>query len=124
MELHNITSSYLEALRKGDLTAVIDLFSDEGIVISPIYGTMLATEFYERLFKDTQESTLTLKGIFQDIDQSYQFSIYFKYQWTLADGNKVSFDVVDVIKLNNENKITELTIIYDTSESRPAVAGL
>ncbi|MDC8002595.1 nuclear transport factor 2 family protein [Aureisphaera galaxeae] len=124
MNPKQITNAYLDALRKGDLSAVVNLFSEKGEVISPVYGNMPAKTFYETLFADTKESQLILKGIFREIDKPNEFAIYFTYQWTLADGNQVKFDVVDVVVLNGAGKIETLTIIYDTQESNPAVAQL
>ncbi len=124
MNIKEITTLYLEALRKGNMKALSNLFSENGVVISPVYGTMPALLFYETLFKDTKESQLTLLGVFQDIEAKRSFAIHFTYQWTLANGNKVVFDVVDVVKLNDEDKIIELKIIYDTRESKPAVTSL
>ncbi len=124
MNIKEITQAYLDALREANLNAVVDLFANKGVVISPIYGTMDARSFYKTLFSDTQNSTLTLLGIFQDVDDTTKMAIHFTYQWTMVNGSIVSFDVVDVIKLNEQNKITELTIIYDTQDSRPAVSQL
>ncbi|WP_237270756.1 hypothetical protein [Tenacibaculum discolor] len=51
-------------------------------------------------------------------------ALYFTYKWTLKNNEKVEFDVVDIIELNSENKITKLKIIYDTVISRKLVNKL
>lgn len=38
----------------------------------------------------------------------------------MANGKKVIFDVVDIIRCNNNGKIIELKIIYDTVQARQA----
>jgi hypothetical protein len=63
---------------------------------------------------------LKLKGIFEDAD-SARIALYFEYKWTVKSGKITEFDVVDIFKFNDENKITELKIIYDTVISRNLV---
>ncbi|MBX2829535.1 MAG: nuclear transport factor 2 family protein [Flavobacteriaceae bacterium] len=124
MNIKEMAQVYLEALRESNLEGVVNLFSEAGEVLSPIYGRKPAREFYEILFKDTRESIVTLKGVFQELDNPRCFTIYFTYQWTIANGEIVNFEVVDIIELDENNKIKSLTIIYDTKESRPAIDEL
>jgi len=123
MNKNEIAKKYLEYLENGNIEKVIDLFSNKGIVESPIYGIKKADEFYRELNNDTSNSELLLKGIFEQND-SNNLALYFTYKWTLKNNEKVEFDVVDIIQLDSENKITKLKIIYDTVISRRLVNEL
>ena len=41
---------------------------------------------------------------------------HFKYDWILKNGEKTFFECVDIFKFDEKGKISELTIIYDTSK--------
>ncbi|MEE4001838.1 nuclear transport factor 2 family protein [Tenacibaculum sp. FZY0031] len=123
MNKNEIAKKYLEHLEKGNIEKVIDLFSNNGFVESPIYGIKKADEFYRTLNNDTSNSELFLKGIFEQ-NESNTLALYFTYKWTLKNNEKVEFDVVDIIEFNSENKITKLKIIYDTVISRRLVSEL
>ena len=118
MESKETIKKYLSGLEKSDYENLINLFAPNAIVHSPLYGEVEAKKFYEDLFKDTNKSVITLKDIFMSEDNS-KGAVNFLYDWTLSDGSPVSFDCVDIFKFNSEGKIQELTIIYDTSQTRP-----
>jgi len=123
MTRKEIAELYINLLQKGDMEGVISLFSNGGIVHSPIYGIKKASDFYKELAADTSDSNLTLNGIFEESDSS-RIALYFNFLWTLKNGELVNFDVVDILVFDEEDKITELRIIYDTVISREAVASL
>ncbi len=112
-----IAKAYLNALEKADLDSVLALFAPGGQVVSPLYGPKPVRDFYTELFEDTQRSCLTHLQTFE-ADQPPQLCLFFHYRWTLANGKEVDFEVVDVITLHAEGKISELKIIYDTRKSR------
>lgn len=118
MELKETIKKYLNTLQKSDYENLINLFAPNAIVHSPLYGEIEAKKFYKDLFKDTNKSIISLKDIFMSEDGS-KGAVNFLYDWTLSDGSPVSFDCVDIFKFNSEGKIEELTIIYDTSQTRP-----
>lgn len=118
-----VAQIYVDLLAKGDMNAVIDLFSQDGVVHSPIYGLMQASEFYHKLAEDTTSSSIEMDGIFHE-KESERIAIYFKYTWTVKSGKQVIFDVVDVITFDEQGKIQELKIIYDTVISRRLVEEL
>jgi hypothetical protein len=123
MTKSEVAKAYLGYLQNGDVEAVISLFTSDGIVVSPVYGTKVASVFYHELNNDTSQSQLDLKGIFEETD-SNNIALYFTYNWTLQNNEKVTFDVVDIIELNSKNNIQKLTIIYDTVISRRLVKEL
>lgn len=114
---------YLDYLQQGNINKVVELFSADGVVDSPIYGIKTANEFYPQLNNDTKNSELKLKGIFEQQD-SHNLALYFTYHWTLKNNDKVKFDVVDIMEFDSQNKIKTLKIIYDTVASRRIVERL
>ncbi|WP_108804046.1 nuclear transport factor 2 family protein [Aquimarina sp. Aq107] len=117
MTKEEVAKRYLFLLEKGDVPKVVDLFTDDGIVVSPLYGTLSAAKFYKDLSEDTNSSKLHLDGIFLEKDTN-RLSLLFDYEWILKNNEKVNFKVVDILDLSEDNKIQKLTIIYDTVNSR------
>ncbi|OSY89334.1 hypothetical protein WH52_01475 [Tenacibaculum holothuriorum] len=120
MTKKEIAREYIIQLEKGNIENIVALFNKNGIVESPLYGVQKADEFYKLLNNDTNNSKLTLNGIFED-NNSNNIALYFTYNWTLKNNNIVKFDVVDIIQFDNQNKISNLKIIYDTVISRKLV---
>lgn len=118
-QFEHLSRAYLDYLATSQLEALLNLFSEEAVVLSPLYGRLPATEFYTKLFADTNESVLELKDVLINPDKA-SGCIYFNYSWRLANGESVSFDVIDYLQLNESGKITFLQIVYDTVQSRPA----
>jgi len=114
---------YLEFLENGEIEKIIALFSPNGMVESPVYGSMKATLFYPKLNNDTKSSKLKLQGIFEDNETS-NLALYFNYTWVLKNAKRVAFDVVDILEFDSQHKISKLTIIYDTVQSRVLVKQL
>ncbi len=119
MAVKDLCNAYLAALDGGDLDAVLALFAPEAEVVSPLYGTMPAKDFYAALFADTKASDTELLNIFDSSDSGGAVALHFRYGWTLADGTPVHFEVVDVIELTAaRDAFSKLTIIYDTAPLR------
>lgn len=108
-----VAKEYIKFLSEGEVQKVVDLFSADGQVESPLYGNRSAKDFYLALANDTSNSELRIKGIYSEEDKN-EIALYFNYKWTKKDGSIVEFDVVDILEFNSENKITKLKIIYDT----------
>lgn len=121
MDVKKTLKQYLEHLGNNDATALVELFSAQGLVFSPLYGIRPATDFYAKLAADTAESKLTYRNHFVAPDGSA--ALYFSFAWTLADGKKTSFECVDLFKFDDAGLITELRIIYDTHKTRGLLPG-
>jgi hypothetical protein len=117
-----LAQAYLGALGNADLTAIISLFSEGGLVHSPLYGPMTATDFFAALYSDTAESRLTLRGVTHGTkaDGTALVSIWFHFDWWLPSGRKAPFDVIDMLELTDDGRIASLHIVYDTAQVRPA----
>jgi hypothetical protein len=118
----DLVAAYLRALSTADTGLAVSLFTDDGIVHSPLYGARSAREFYPALFADTSQANLTLKAVMRGEDQAGQMTVsfWFHFDWRLPSGTAAPFDVVDVATLAPDGKVKELHIIYDTVDVRPA----
>ncbi|NND15866.1 MAG: SnoaL-like domain-containing protein [Eudoraea sp.] len=119
----SIAKKYLDHLQSGDLEQLLDLFSENATVDSPIYGVQIALDFFHDLLTDTQSSELELLGIFEE-EGGNNLALYFTYKWTLKNGEIVSFEVVDIMEFDASQKISTLKIIYDTVTARSLVKQL
>ena len=119
-----ICKKYLDALNESDLEKVLLLFTENAMVISPLYGEIAAASFYKKLFADTRKSETKLLNVFDSSDKGDSIGLHFHYTWTLQSGEVVQFEVVDVFELSDDrNHIQKLTIIYDTYRIRDQHAG-
>jgi ketosteroid isomerase-like protein len=118
----DLVSRYLRALGDADLPGMLELFAEDAIVRSPLYGDLPAAEFYPALFADTGAAALTLLGTMRgkSADGRAMVSFLFHFDWTLPGGTRAPFDVVDVAELDDSGRIRSLRIIYDTVAVRPA----
>lgn len=110
---------YLKALEAGDYQGITDLFGEDAVVESPLYGNLPARDFFRKLLEDTDHSILTPLRFFTTGDSEKSGAVYFLYEWVMDDGRHASFNVVDVFDFDDNGKIKKLKIIYDTAETRP-----
>ena len=116
--MENIIQDYFRALESSDALTLTNLFSTNGIVHSPLYGDKPALDFYNDLINDTSASTISLLNTFTNPDKPNIVAAHFRYDWTLKDGTKTNFECIDIFHFDEQNKIAELTIIYDTHKLR------
>lgn len=121
--VNKITTLYLDALKEANYDNLIHLFSDDAIVLSPLYGKRKAHEFYRTLLSDTKQSELIPLTLFLNA-KGNAAALHFIYRWTLADGSITTFDCVDIFDFDENYKICQLKIIYDTAPTRPLFDGL
>jgi len=115
---------YIDAVESADYNKIIELFSEEAIVHSPLYGDLSAKSFFKDLLSDTQRSKITMLNIFTSIDKPNVYSAHFNYEWTLKDNSEVNFNCVDIFIFDEISKIKEMTIIYDTYKIRGSFENL
>ncbi|BAO77028.1 hypothetical protein [Winogradskyella sp. PG-2] len=84
MNKKKIAKQYITYLENENIGQVVTLFNHNGMVDSPLYGIKKADEFYHELNRDTSNSELNLKGIFEEKD-SCNLALYFTYKWTLKN---------------------------------------
>lgn len=109
--------AYLQCLERGDYDTLMDIFTPDAMVESPLYGPRPAAEFYRELFADTSASKITPFDFFTNSGQRTG-AVNFRYEWTLANGQEVAFDCVDVFSFTTDEKVRHMKIIYDTRSTR------
>jgi ketosteroid isomerase-like protein len=98
---------YLTALEAGDVARIVSLFEPNGWVLSPFLG---------------RRTKLTVHDIFISAEGQPRAVGYFRYDWWLKDGTRVSFECADIFTFNQETgKISSMVILYDTYPIRQAV---
>lgn len=121
MNVSRLVDEYLASLEAADADRVLALFTADGIVDSPLYGTLPASEFYPLLFADTASSRLTLRATMTGAQEGGAVvSFWFDFDWTLSTGEPAPFTVVDVAELDHHGLIERLHIVYDTAPIRDA----
>lgn len=117
--IEKLCKEYLQALNDGNLNNILNLFTTDGVVISPLYGEMSANKFYTDLFKDTNQSDTRLLNIFISSMDDTSAALHFQYKWTLKSRKIVEFECVDVFEITEDKKqFKKLKIIYDTAPIR------
>ena len=125
MKRTEIIRSYLDGLVKADQAEVLKLFSGGATVSSPLYGQMDAADFFKQLFEDTSESKINLEGIFVHVSDPNIYAAHFIYDWKLKNGEILSFRCMDIFTFaDRSDKISHLTIIYDSSRTLDAFLKL
>ena len=122
MDADELVAEYLDAVRGADANRMLALFARDAVVHSPLYGDLPATEFYPKLFGDTKSADLTLMGTTTGAttDGRRLVMFLFKFDWVLKAGaDIIAFDVVDVAILDADDRIADLSIVYDTKTARP-----
>ena len=114
--------NYLSALEAGEVEKIVSLFEPDGWVLSPFLGQMSAREFFPKVAEASSDTKLTVHDILVSAEGQPRAVGYFRYDWWLTDGSKVSFEVADVFTFKPETgKIISMIILYDTHPIREAV---
>jgi hypothetical protein len=118
----DLADTYLDALSRSDLSAVLAIFRPGATVHSPLYGPIPAAKFYPELFADTGRAKLNLLGVAEGAktDGGPLITVWFQFDWRLPSGQPADFECVDVLELADDGRIDTLHIIYDTVTARPA----
>ena len=112
-QMHTAVQRYLKGLDDSNLEEVLDLFSEDAMVVSPIYGKRAARDFYQALFDDTFSSnTSLLQTVIDELEGT--MVLIFSYQWKLKDDRFLDFEVADFIHFDENGLIKQLSIFYDT----------
>ena len=107
---------YFESLSNGDYESLINLFEDKAVVFSPLYGKRLAKDFYKELIEDSDENSKV--NLITAFVKDNKGAGHFEYSWVLKNKKKFSFEGVDLFEFNENGKIKQIKIIYDTYGTR------
>jgi hypothetical protein len=119
---HELVKAYTAALDAADLEGMLKLFAPGATVHSPLYGSVVATEFYKEMFAKSGGSKGELLGVLgkgESVSGRPLIAFWFRWDWVLASGTHAPLEIVDLCELDSEGRITRLNIIYDTATVRP-----
>ncbi len=120
--LVEVVSEYLRRLETGDAARIVELFTPDGVVLSPFLGRMTATAFFPKLAASSARSVITPHDILVSARGARRVCGYFRYDWTLGDGTTVSFECADIFDFDPiVDRIATMTILYDTHPIRQQV---
>jgi hypothetical protein len=107
---------YLMALEGRNIDRVIELFTPDAIIHSPMYGKVPVRDFYTEFFKDSSKAEVTLLGLLgrgENTSGGATTGYWARFSNLLATGARHEFDVVAVMELKGD-KISALHIVMDT----------
>jgi hypothetical protein len=114
--------AYFEALEAGDVERIVTLFEPDGWVLSPLLDRMTARDFFPKVVEASSGTKLTIYDVLVSAENQPRAIGYFRYEWWLKDGSKVSFEAADVFTFNPETgRISSMVILYDTYPIRDSV---
>ena len=114
-----VIEAYFRGLESKSYEDIVELFSTDAIVNSPLYGKIEASHFYKDLFLDTKNFKIVLKNIFLGAENPDSAAAHFVYTWVMKDGTLNQFECVDIFEFEpRSKKIVSLKIIYDTHQTR------
>lgn len=114
MSREQTVRTYLAAMARADLEAVLQCFTPDGKVSSPVYGGVPVADFYRRLFADTAHASVHIHTIYES---QHKLAAHFTYHWELTSGTKTTTDLVDLFDFApGSDRITHLQIIFDTAK--------
>lgn len=112
---------YMRALDSSNLEEILANFASNAMVRSPFLGKMSAKEFFPKVLESSIAADITVFDILTSADRKQRAVGYFNYDWTLKDGNKVTFDCADIFEFDADGRIAEMIILYDTYPIREQV---
>ncbi|WP_439534861.1 nuclear transport factor 2 family protein [Polymorphobacter sp.] len=106
--------TYLAAQAAADLDTVLQCFTEDGKVSSPVYGGVPVADFYRRLFADTAHASVAIHTLFT---AERKIAAHFAYHWEMKSGARTTTDLVDIFDFApGSDRITHLQIIFDTAK--------
>ncbi|MDJ0859393.1 MAG: nuclear transport factor 2 family protein [Dinoroseobacter sp.] len=112
--------AYFTALTAGDTDLILRLFAPGATVFSPFLGLVDAPAFFLKLSAASNGSKLTVHDVLLNADASSAAG-HFRYDWTLASGDDISFEGVDLFHFAPDGWFSKLLIYYDTHPLREEV---
>ncbi|MCR9137217.1 MAG: nuclear transport factor 2 family protein [Alphaproteobacteria bacterium] len=111
---------YFERMNAADIDGIIDLFGSGAHVNSPFLGRVDAPSFFRKLGKASNASRLTVFDVLVGVNGN-SAAAHFEYDWTLANGDQVTFQGIDYFTFDQAGDFKSMSIFYDTHPLREEV---
>ena len=109
-------TDYLDAFNKGDLATLLALFAADAKIYSPTQDDAKTPgEFYPGLLARSKGTVFTLKSCFAG-EKPDEAAVLFDYAKQMPDGSIKHFDCVDIFTFDQNGKIAQMRIIFDTKK--------
>ena len=105
---------YLAFMAAGDLDGVVSCFCEDGVVVSPVYGTVPVRPFYEKLFADTIHAEVAVRAVYISQERQDRAIAHFGYKWERRGQPTLDTHLVDFFDLDLAQQcIARLRILFD-----------
>lgn len=112
--IEQIVLRYLAGLEQADCVALLNLFSDQALVNSPLFGELFARDFFVKALPTGISAKIQEYEIFQNTSNPSRFSLRFLVCWKLAGVEFPAIRCVDTFEIDDNLHIKELEIVFDT----------
>lgn len=103
---------YLHAMEANDLPGVLDCFTPDALIASPVYGKVPVRRFYEKLFADTVGARVTIRSLYSSPERPDLWIAHFDYVWVRRDQADMDTELIDLFELDGSGeRIRKLRII-------------
>ncbi|RZF63507.1 nuclear transport factor 2 family protein [Sphingomonas populi] len=114
MTSYSVVRRYLMAMEAGDLTRVLACFAADGVVVSPVYGTVAVKNFYERLFADTIRTEIRIRDLYRAEGDPGKVVAHFDYIWERRGAPRMDTRLIDFFEFDaSGEKIVRFRIVMD-----------
>ncbi|QIK77891.1 nuclear transport factor 2 family protein [Sphingomonas piscis] len=111
---------YIASLNTADVEGAMSLFTQDAVVVSPLYGENPVRNYLERLLVDSRKAGATCKRSFMSNDGAIAFHL--TCRWTFATGREYVFDRVDLFDGFVDGRAGRLSLLYDSAPFRAEFA--
>ncbi|OKL43305.1 hypothetical protein [Pseudovibrio exalbescens] len=119
MKAQALCEEYTHRLERNDLDRLMELFTKEAVVQSPIFDEQRAKDFYTYVLTQITGRSIRIKSIMVSPSNPTRASIHARYNRQVTGSLPQTIDLVNVFRLNPTlDRIEEVTIIYDTAKVR------
>ncbi len=116
----DMVHTYFERMTASDIEGIIELFGSDAFVNSPFLGKMDAPSFFRKLGNASRASKLTVFDVLLG-KEGDSAAAHFQYDWTLANGDLLTFQGIDYFAFGDGGKFKSMSIFYDTHPLRQEV---
>ena len=103
---------YLHAMEANDLPDVLDCFTPNALIASPVYGEVPVRPFYEKLVADTVRANVTIRTLYRSEERPDLWIAHFGYVWVRRDQADMDTELIDLFELDaSGERIRKLRIV-------------
>jgi ketosteroid isomerase-like protein len=112
---HEITvQEYYRVLQTRDYDAILRLFTQDAVVKHPIFGTIAATDFFNRLLNHTKSHKIHLINMMTTLENQQRIATYLRAEFTTKSNSEYDEEGVHIYDFSLDGRIEKITVIIDT----------